>query len=238
MDGQVVVALIGGVSLLIGALVGSAASLGAAKYTGSQAGKAAVRAARSTYLGALDTARRSAQRDVFARFLTASQEWARQAAPAAEAALHWDQAVSEHLAHLNFAHGYVALNESVADRYRRRVSAVGSPRSITEAAQHVLLEAAGSDVVRAAHSVELHAVKLHDLLRDAGTAHFIAPDEVSRDDPTAYSANDPSRSPNQYAVFMAAINDFAEVAAEHLNHRELDEPGPLSRDSTWGDRSG
>jgi hypothetical protein len=222
MDGEVMAALIGGASGLVGALVGGSAAVLTARYQGRLAVTAAVETARSTYLGPLDTARRTAQREVFAQFLTVSQEWTRQAGPAVEAAQHWDRAVRDHIERLRGeGRAYVDLHDEVARRYRRQVSAAGEPHSITEAAQHVLLEAAGSDVVRAAQKVEQHAVMLRDFLNDAGRTHLIAPDERSPGDPTNHRLPNPSRSPNEHAALKAAIEGFAQTAAEYLNKRDL-----------------
>ncbi|MFF4694862.1 hypothetical protein [Streptomyces chattanoogensis] len=195
MDGEVMAALIGGASGLVGALVGGSGAVWAARHQGQLSVVAAVETARSTYLGPLDTARRTAQREVFAQFLIASQDWARQAGPAAEAAQHWDSSLYDHLERLaDEGRAYVDLPDEVARRYQRQVSVAGRPHSITEAVQHVLLEAAGTDVVRAAQNVEQHAVRLHGFLNDAGGTHLINPDEVSPSDPTNYRRPNPSRS--------------------------------------------
>ncbi|MFF9490363.1 hypothetical protein [Streptomyces sp. NPDC014676] len=222
MNGEVITALIGGASGLVGALVGGSAAVMAARYQGRLAVSAAVETARSTYLGPLDTARRTAQREVFAQFLAVSQAWTRQASPAAEAAQHWDRAVRDHVERLcDEGRAYVDLHDEVTRRYQRQVSAVGEPHSITEAAQRVLLEAAGSDVVRASQAVELHAVTLRDFLNEAGRTHLRDPDATSPDDPTNHRLPNPNRSPDEHVALKGAIEEFAQRAADHLNQRDL-----------------
>ncbi|QIY59432.1 hypothetical protein HEP86_39560 [Streptomyces sp. RPA4-5] len=221
MDGEVMAALIGGASGLVGALVGGSAAVWAARHQGRLSVRGALETARSTYLGPLDTARRTAQREVFARFLTVSQEWARQAGPAAAAAEHWDRSVCDHIERLrDDSRAYVDLHDEVTHRYQRQVSAAGEPHGITEAAQHVLLEAAGTDVVRAAQDVEQHAVRLRGLLNDAGKTHLIDPDGTLPDDPTNHRPPTPSRAPAEHTALKGAIEAFARIAAAHLNKRD------------------
>ncbi|MFI6494564.1 hypothetical protein [Streptomyces sp. NPDC050564] len=220
MDGEMTAALIGGASGLAGALVGGVAALSAARM----AMKAASETALTAYLGPLDTARRTAQREVFAQFLTVSQEWTRQADPAAKAAERWDRAVQEHVDRLKDEEcAYVDLPDATTRWLQQQVSALGQPHRIAEAAQHVLLEAAGvagTDVVRAAQKVQQHAVRLKDFLNDAGRTHLIDPDETSPDDPSNHRPPNPSRSPNEHVALKNAIDAFAQRAAEYLNRRD------------------
>ncbi|MGW6145300.1 hypothetical protein [Streptomyces sp. NPDC055140] len=221
MDGEETAAVIGGASGLIGALIGGSAAVWAARHQGRLAVKSALDTARSTYLGPLDTARRTAQRDVFARFLTVSQEWARPAGRAAAAAEHWDQSVAAHVDRLRDENlMYVDQADAVANRYRRQVSIAGEPLGITEAAQHVLLEAAGTDVVEAAQTVERHAVRLQGFLNDAGTTELMS-DDYSRADPSNHRTPYPGRSPAEHRALEDAIEAFARKAAAHLNQRDL-----------------
>jgi hypothetical protein len=223
MDGEVMAALIGGASGLAGALVGGTAALAAAKM----AMKATSQTALTAYLGPLDTARRTAQREVFARFLTVSQEWTRRAEPAARAAEGWDRAVREHLERLldEDVGSYVDLPDETVRRFLRSVSAIDEPHRIAEAAQHVLLEAAGVagiEVVRAAAKVHQHAVRLKEFLDDAGKTHLDAPDRAGPGDPSNHLLPNPRRSPDEHAVLDGAIDAFARIAANFLNQRNPD----------------
>ncbi|SOE31761.1 hypothetical protein SAMN05442782_8694 [Streptomyces sp. OK228] len=222
MDGEVTAALIGGASGLGGALLGGAAAVWGAKHQGRLAVQAALETARSAYLGPLDTARRSAQRDVFATFLTVSQEWARAAEAATDAARQWDAHVADAIQRCRAeGHDYMGVNAELRQHWDRRIERCGAPQRVTEAAQHVLLEAATTDVARAAQNVEQHAIRLMSLLRDAGATQ-IASDSQSPDDPSNLVPPYPGRSPNQLRALKEAIEAFTWAAAAHLNSRDTD----------------
>jgi hypothetical protein len=221
MDGEVTVALIGGVGALVGALLGGAATVWTAKEQGRMAVQTALHTARSTYLGPLDTARRSAQREVFAAFLTVSQEWARSAEPAAEAARRWDADVGGLLDEcITEGRAYTGLNTELRQHWRRTIDRCGTTQRLTEAVQHVLLEAAGTDVARAAQNVEQHARRLASLLHGAGETQLRDQDGVSTDDPSNHVPPSPERSPNQLGALKEAIEAFTWTAAAHLNTRD------------------
>ncbi|MFF1278632.1 hypothetical protein ACFVZC_35505 [Streptomyces marokkonensis] len=221
MDGEVMAALIGGASGLVGALVGGAAAVWAAKHQGRVAVQGALETARSTYLGPLDTARRSAQREVFAKFLTVSQEWVRAAGPATDAAHQWDRLIGDHLERLCVeGQAYRDLNEATTRWYRQQVARLGELHEITEASQHVLLEAAMTEVSAAAEAVEQHAIRLQEHLNDAGQTRLRDPDGTSSNDPSNHMPPNPSRSPDEYSAVKRAIETFARRAAAHLNRRD------------------
>ncbi|MFF6827615.1 hypothetical protein [Streptomyces longwoodensis] len=229
MDGEVTVALIGGVGALVGALLGGAATVWTAKEQGRMAVQTALHTARSTYLGPLDTARRSAQRDVFAAFLTVSQEWARSAEPATEAARRWDADVGRLLDEcITEGRAYTGLSAELRQHWSTSIARLGTTQRLTEAVQHVLLEAAATDVARAAQNVEQHAIRLAGLLHGAGETQLLDPDRVSPGDPSNHVPPSPERSPNQLRALKEAIDAFTWTAATHLNMRDADNAPDIS----------
>ncbi|MGW6523234.1 MULTISPECIES: hypothetical protein [unclassified Streptomyces] len=228
MDAEVTAALIGGTSGLGGALLGGIAVVWTAKHQGRLALQAALETARATYLGPIDTARRSAQRDVFAGFLTAAQEWTRTAADAADAARRWDETVCriiEECCNEGFAFREVSVQ--LQQHLQPRIDRCSAPHPITDAAQHVLLEAATTDVARAAQRVEQHAIRLMRLVHSAGETQ-LEKDSVSPSDPSNHVPPDPQRSPNQLTALRVSIDAFASAAAAQLNRRDTGDDSEAS----------
>lgn len=221
MDAEVTAALVGGVSGLTGALLGGAAAVWAARYGSRAAVASALEAARSAYLGPLDTARRSAQRDVFVQLLTATQAWTGGVQVAAAAAQRWDERVSDHVELLRSeGHAYAELGEAMVASYRQQVATAPEPRAITDAVQLVMLEAAGTDVARAAVQVGLRAQSLMNCLDRAGETELRDPDGSLWGDPSQHVVNS-GRSPHALAMLDVAADTFAKEAAAHLNKRDF-----------------
>ncbi|MGW7513778.1 hypothetical protein ACWGJ0_39475 [Streptomyces massasporeus] len=232
MDGEVTAALIGGVSGTAGVLLGSTAAMWSARHQGRLAVQGALETARKTYQGALetarstyrgpiDTARRSAQRDVFAAFLTTAQEWTRAAEVGTVAATRWDTTVRLVLAACrDEGRPYRGVDQELEQRFRTAIDSCSTVHRVTEAVQHVLLEAATTDVASAAQNVEHHAIQLVRLLRRAGETR-LEDTSVSRDDPTNHVPPNPARSQRQLDALREAIQAFTLAAAAHLNSHDI-----------------
>jgi hypothetical protein len=192
MDGEVTAALTSGASGLVGALPGGAVAVWTGMHQGELTAQSALETARSTYLGPLDTARRSVQRDVFVAFLTVSREWARSAERAAYAAQQWDARVGDVLEMCITQERLYGGVGDIALHWQGMIRECRAPHRVTEAAQHVLLEAATTDVARAAQDVEQHAIRLSSLMREAGETELRDIDDVSPQDPSNHVPPSPN----------------------------------------------
>ncbi|MEU6230730.1 hypothetical protein [Streptomyces sp. NPDC047042] len=221
MNTEVTAALVGGASGMAGALLGGAAAVWAARYASRAAVASALEAARSAYLGPLDTARRSAQREVFAGLLAATQDWRGTVEAAVVAAERWDQRAADHAERLaDEGHAYAELDEAIVASYRQQVATATDPRAITNAVQRVMLEAAKTDVARAAIKVGDSAQTLMNYLDQAGQTKLRDPDRSLWTDPSQHHVN-PGRSPAALSSLDSAIDTFAKEAAAHLNKRDF-----------------
>ncbi|MFG3323766.1 hypothetical protein ACGF3J_37550 [Streptomyces sp. NPDC048171] len=215
MDGEIAAALVAGASGFAGAVLGAVGVMWAAR----RQEQAALKTALLAYLAPLETARRSAQRDVFVAFLANSQDWARTAEAAVEAARRWDAAVRAEVEEcLSEPRAYTGVSAELRQHCRRIIDRCGPTQRLTEAVQHVLLEAATTNVASAAQNVEQHAIRLASLLDDAGNTRLES-DRHLPADPSNNAPPNPERSPNQLRALQEAIEAFTVAAAAHLNNR-------------------
>ncbi|MBM9624831.1 hypothetical protein ACFQ60_46800 [Streptomyces zhihengii] len=201
MDTEVLVAIVGGGAALLGAAVGGAGAVVAAHITG----KRAESAARHAYLGPLDVARRTAQREAYVGLLTAAHALADAGGEVLESARRLAENANEEIIGQPTTY---PLARIAADR--ERVRAVQPADEVIAAARHVELEGPES-VAKAARQLSEAALDFEEAIELVETPEG--------DDHAITAGPSVGRVPLRHGVLRRQIWDFAREATAHLNQR-------------------
>lgn len=194
MAEEIAAALIGVVGGFVGAVIAAGAAIGAARHQARKAVEGAFAQASAAYLGPLDTARRTAQREAYARLLTAAHDYEIAVEPLLDVA---------HALNRDATPNRPAMSPETRADLRARIDEVNDHHLIDLAVQHVLLE--GPDEVwQSAARVQVAAMTL-SLVLSAGDA-------------TSNILDSPREAHRQLYV---ATNEFAMAAGKHLGRRDL-----------------
>ncbi|MFC9816496.1 hypothetical protein ACFVJM_31050 [Streptomyces virginiae] len=220
MDNEMTVAGIAAVASLVGAGIGGAFAARGAGKQAAGAVEAGLAQAASAYLGPLDTARRTAQREAYVRLLTAAQEYAEAVRPVLRAARLLDRAEERAVG------GGNPMPDEAWEALRERIDAVSDAHPVRAAAQHVALEGPG-DVAEAAEQVRLVATLLEVALDNAGqSAHTdgggVIPPHAHRFQPLIDALH------HQITLFTEAAQEYLNKRDQNLGQQTV-EPGRLAR---------
>lgn len=194
MAEEIAVALIGVVGGFVGAVIGAGAAIGAARHQARKAVEGAFAQASAAYLGPLDTARRTAQREAYARLLTAAHDYEKAVKPVLDVAQALNRDASPNRP---------AMSPETRADLRARIDEVNDHHLIDSAVQHVLLEGP-DDVWQSAARVQMAAMRLSIVLLS--------------EDATSNILGSPREAHQQLYV---ATNEFAMAAGKHLGRRDL-----------------
>ncbi|MFF8505870.1 hypothetical protein ACF07L_35245 [Streptomyces anulatus] len=195
---ELTIALVGAGGALLGAAVGGAAAVVAAKMQATHA----ERSAQLAYLGPIDAARRSAQREAYARLLTAAHAFSGAATPALEAAQTLMEATDARA-----MREPPEVSNPALERARDAVALVRGPEDVVAAGQHVGLEGP-LHLINAAKAV-VHAVQ--ELSNVFENAERIYEDADGR----THGLN--RNAAGLHETLTACIDFFSDIASSHLN---------------------
>ncbi|MFC8491213.1 hypothetical protein ACFUJU_10480 [Streptomyces sp. NPDC057235] len=206
MDSEVIAAVIGGGSGLAGALLGGTAAVIAARIQARRAVEAGLATAKSTYLAPLDTARRTAQREVYAKLVDAVYSYLEAVARAVPAARMLEELEE------SSRQGVVVHHDTVQSQ-RDIVNGVQQPNEIKRAVQHIALE--GPETVYSrAQNIEQVAERLFKALRGAGGQYQLPNGSLADTEPELAS--------QLRDTLESHIRSFTGLASDHLNNRDIE----------------
>ncbi|MGW6912527.1 hypothetical protein ACWGB8_01695 [Kitasatospora sp. NPDC054939] len=202
MNSELISAAIGAAGGLVGGLVAGSFALGAARVQARRAVEAALATARSTYLAPMDVAQRTAQRQVYERFLNAAQDFAAAAARIAVPAEELDQAA------VNAFERRQVLNSEWADPLRAQLFI--DTIDLRHAAQHVAIEGPAPIVTASRAMLQL----AEEFVRTSARAGHVDDDESGVPDPP-----EPFRHRRLAGRLESQVEAFPAVASQALNSR-------------------
>ncbi|MFE6022360.1 hypothetical protein ACFQ6O_38425 [Streptomyces sp. NPDC056441] len=200
MDSEMMVALVGGGGALLGAAVGGAAAV----VSASIQGKRTAEAARRTYEGALDVARRTVQEQAYSRLVSAANAYE----AATDAVLGIARELIEELG-ITLSGDEPSLSIEIRQQYRNQISEARDPKEVRAAVRYVGL-AGPEDLHRAAKEVQDAGIELARVLGnleeqiDHGQGHWTP----------AMQGSAPFQA---HRSLRAAIDRFTNAASAHLN---------------------
>lgn len=131
MAPEIGTALIGLCGGIVGAVIAAGAAIRAARHQAGKAVEGPFAQASAAYLGPLDTARRTAQREAYARLLTAAHGYETAVKPVLETAIALSRRATPNRP---------AMSPETRAELRARTDEVNDHHLIDLAVQHVLLE--------------------------------------------------------------------------------------------------
>ncbi|MFJ5635092.1 hypothetical protein ACIQF5_20945 [Streptomyces goshikiensis] len=200
-------AVMGAAGAVVGAALTGMFTVRGARRQAAAAVQAGLAQAASAYLGPLDTARRAAQREAYARLLTDAQGYAAEVSPI----LRWARALDRAAGNTDRLSRREAAAEAAAEvDSRERIAAVNIESPVAAAVQHVVLEGP-PEVAEFARQIHTAATVLSRTLRRAGYCAYGAEGPIRPDR---------ERSFTRHEELLAAIERFTQAAQEHLNRRD------------------
>ncbi|MCX5612989.1 hypothetical protein OHB39_36370 [Streptomyces sp. NBC_00047] len=197
MNTETTTAIVAGLSAMGGAGLAGWLTVRAAGRQAAGAVEAGLAQGAGAYLGALDTARRSAQREAYARLITVAHEYHESVKPV----LYFAQALGTQ---------QPPMNAATRQRLEEQVDAVSNTRQVRAAVAHVVLEGPG-EIAKAAERLGAAAHGVEYALKAA--THQVLTHPTPRD---YYE---------RHEQLLAEVSRFGQAASGLLNRRDQG-PGP------------